>query len=483
MKKKDGIFAKIAYGSGDIYGGGSFLIVGVLFLAFLTNVEGLSGTLAGVIVFIGKAWDAVTDPLMGILSDRTKSKFGRRRIYFLFGSIPVFISWVMLWYSFGIPDSAAKFIYYTVAFMFFSTAFTVVMIPYNSILSDMVKDYDKRSAFTGVRLSFSAGTAIICAVVPAMITGAFENQKTGYLVMAALFAIVFGVCWLIVFSGTWENTMSSGESGFTLKDWLSVFKNRSFNLYVRIFVLSQMAIDITMALAVYYLGVSLRKDRLFIPAMAAILIVQLVFIAIFSAVAQKYSKKTPALIAALVWITANAFIFIFTRQTPDLIILITCSLIGVGAAGCNLVSWSTLPDIADVDELMTGKRREGLYSGVSTFLRKLSGGIAVGSVGLLLDAFRYSDDAVKSGNIDPVTDMGVKLMFCVLPAIFLIAMLFTLKKYMLGKKEFAVMQKVLDVFRSNGKSLDVDSSSVSICEQLTGVNAESLYGKQGAGIL
>ena len=102
MRDKKGLFSKMAYASGDIYGGGSFIIVGLLLLVYLTNVEGFSGTLAGIIVFIGKVWDAITDPFMGQLSDRTRSRFGRRRIYFLVGSLPVFVSWVMLWYGFGI---------------------------------------------------------------------------------------------------------------------------------------------------------------------------------------------------------------------------------------------------------------------------------------------------------------------------------------------------------------------------------------------
>lgn len=477
MKEKSGILAKMAYGCGDIYGGGSFLIVGVLFLVFLTNVEGLSGALAGAIIFIGKAWDAVTDPLMGILSDRTRTRFGRRRIYFLVGGIPVLLSWVMLWYSFGIPGVTAKFIYYTFSFIFFSTAFTLVMVPYNAILADMVKDYNKRSAFTAVRLSFSAGTAILCAIIPAMITGAFSDQKEGYLIMALLFGLVFGISWLIVFLGTWENTRISDEPGFTYKEWMSVFKNKSFRLYARIFVTSQMAIDAVMALAVYYLGVSIRKDQLFIPAMASILVVQLIFISIFSIIAQKYSKKTPALISAIVWIAASVLIFTFSPETPDLIVIITCSFIGIGAAGCNLISWSILPDISDVDELITGRRREGLYSGVSTFLRKLSGGLVVGSIGLLLDAVRYSDSAVKSGNIEPITDLGVKLMFTVIPVIFLIAMLFALKKYKLNKKEFSVMQNVLDSLRNNGGTAGISDEYVAVCEELTGLTAENLYGK------
>jgi len=108
MKERKDILSKITYACGDIYGGGSFIIVGLLLLLFLTKVEGYREQWAGIIIFVGKAWDAVTDPFMGMLSDRTKSKYGRRRPYFLLGSIPVFASWVMLWYSFGITGEAAK---------------------------------------------------------------------------------------------------------------------------------------------------------------------------------------------------------------------------------------------------------------------------------------------------------------------------------------------------------------------------------------
>lgn len=478
MKRRDGLLSKLAYGCGDIYGGGSFLIIGVLILVFLTDVEGLPGTLAGLIIFIGKAWDAITDPFMGILSDRTRSRLGRRRVYFLYGSIPVLISWIMLWYSFGISGTAGKFIYYTIAYIFFSTAFTIVMIPYNAILAEMTADYDKRSAFTGVRLGFSAAAAIICAVVPALITGAYSDAKKGYLIMGIIFGIIFAASWIFVYMGTWENKASSREKGFSLKDWLSVFKNRSYRHYLKIFVASQMAIDITMALAVYFLNVSIRREQLFVPTMAAILGVQLIFIGIFSVLAQKYNKKMPALIGAITWMAASLIIMFFTSLTPDIVIIAVCSLIGIGAAGCNFISWSILPDISDVDELMTGKRREGLYSGVSTFFRKMAGGLAVGGIGPLLDVFRYSEQAVKSDKIEPLTDIGIKLMFCVLPIIFLLLMLFSLRQYKLGKTEYSLLHKLLGIFRDKGTEARIDPELAQNGELLTGAETETFYGRQ-----
>ena len=431
MRDKKGLFSKMAYASGDIYGGGSFIIVGLLLLVYLTNVEGFSGTLAGIIVFIGKVWDAITDPFMGQLSDRTRSRFGRRRIYFLVGSLPVFVSWVMLWYGFGINGTTSKFIYYSLSYIFFSTAFTIVMVPYNAILSDMVRDYNKRSAFTGMRLGFSAAAAIFCAVLPPLITGAYPDPRQGYLIMGLTFGVVFAISWLIVFLGTWENETTPNPVT-SLKDWLFVLKNRSFRIYVTVFILCQMAIDTVMTLAVYFLTVSLKKQDLFVPIMGSILITQLVFIGLFSQMALKKGKTAPAYVSAGVWIAASIAIVFLTPSTPNIIVISICSLVGVGGAGCNLFSWSALPDIADVDELITGRRREGLYSGVSTFLRKLSGGVIVGALGVALDIIGYSEEAVRTGNIAPLTDWGIRILFCGIPIAFLILAIVLLRQYKLG---------------------------------------------------
>ena len=475
MKERRELISKIAYASGDIYGGGAFIIVGLLLLVYLTNVEGFSGILAGTIVFIGKAWDAITDPFMGQLSDRTRSRFGRRRIFFLLGSLPVFASWVMLWHGFGISGTTAKFIYYTLSYIFFSTAFTIVMVPYNAILSDMVRDYNRRSAFTGMRLGFSAGAAILCATVPAMITGAYTDPKQGYLMMGIAFGVVFAIAWLAVFFGTWENE-TKPSTVLSIRDWLFVFKNRSFSIYVTIFILCQMAIDTVMALAVYFLTVSIQKPELFVPIMACILVTQLVFIGIFSNVAQRTDKSVPAYVSAVVWIAASIAIAFFTPATPGGIIIPVCSLIGLGGAGCNFFSWAALPDIADVDELITGRRREGLYSGVSTFLRKLSGGLVVGGLGIALDLIGYSEETVSTGMVSSTTDRGIRILFCAVPIVFLVFALLFLRKYKLGRKEFTMMSNILSRFRNGEKDISLEGEELNVCRQLTGLKEDRFFG-------
>ena len=142
MERKVGMKTLVAYGMGDMYGGGAFMVVGMLFLFFLTEVVGLSPALAGMVFGIGKVWDAVSDPLMGYLSDRTRSRFGRRRVYFLAGIIPIALSFIILWLPLKTESQALLFLYYSFAYVVFATVFTMVMIPYSALAAELSPDYE-----------------------------------------------------------------------------------------------------------------------------------------------------------------------------------------------------------------------------------------------------------------------------------------------------------------------------------------------------
>lgn len=265
--RKATLKSKFMYGCGDIYGGGAFLVISLLFLNFLTDVEMLSPALAGVIFFIGKIWDAVSDPLMGTISDRTKSKYGRRRVYFLFGIFPIFLSFFMLWYSFGLKTQTALFIYYLLAYLFFSTAFTMVMIPYTAILADMTDDYKERTSFSGFRLTFSALSAIIAGVVPKLIINRFDfNLKAGYMLMGLIFGIFYALPWIFVFLGTYENknyNVNNTNSSNIIEELKTIFLNRAFKIHAGMFISSQTAVDFLTTLVIYYLTYYIGRAKTF----------------------------------------------------------------------------------------------------------------------------------------------------------------------------------------------------------------------------
>ena len=168
-KKKEGsALSKIFYGFADIYGGGAFVIISTFFTVFLTKALGMPPALAGTIPLIGKVWDAVTDPMMGNIADRTKSRFGAKRFYILVGSIISAITFVVMWIPFTAGSGTAQYIFYVLMYMLFSTGFTIVMVPYNGLLPDMVEDYTVRAKFSSVRMIFSAFGAILAGLVPTL---------------------------------------------------------------------------------------------------------------------------------------------------------------------------------------------------------------------------------------------------------------------------------------------------------------------------
>ncbi len=236
---------KVMYGMGDIFGGGAFLLISLLFLRYLTDIELMSPLLAGIIIMSGKLFDAVTDPLMGYISDRTKSKLGRRRIYFLIGILPIFISFSLLWYSFNISSATLLFLYFFFMYTFFSLAFTIVMVPYNSLLPEMIRNFNERTSFVSVRMCFSVFSAILAGVLPSIIIARFNDIKTGYLVMGISFAVLYSLPWLFVFWGTWENKQSKEVyTNNFFKEIKFVFKNKLLKVHICIFLSSQAAVDL-----------------------------------------------------------------------------------------------------------------------------------------------------------------------------------------------------------------------------------------------
>lgn len=475
MKEKTNtLIQKLSYGAGDIYGGGAFLIFSMLYMNFLVLVEGMPVVATSVIVFIGKIWDAITDPMMGRISDRTRSKFGRRRLYFLIGIIPVFASFILMFYSFGMQSTMAKIFYYMFAYMFFGTAFTIVMVPYNAILSDMTSDYDERTSFTTVRMLFSGGAALIAAIVPGILIKAVGGsvngpaQKPGYLLMAAVMATIFGLCWLVTFLGTKEKENLPPPEQIRMRDWLSPFANKAYRNYLGIFLSFQVGVDLVLALFIFYIDIVVMRYASYELIMGVLLVFSLVFMAVMGMVAQKKGKAFPLFIGMPVWIlTMFGFLFI-KSDTPVIVLCILSAFIAVGSSSGNLSTWSMLTDIYDIDELRTGKRREGVYSGLTTFLRKFASGVAVLVLGFGLralgfDQTQYNMLKATTDSFDPAVYAqsslvsGIKWMFVLIPVVLLSICLFFAIRNKVNKRRFDAVLRGIEAFQTQG-SLDTLSS-------------------------
>ncbi len=491
MKKN--IASKISYGSGDIYGGGAFLVFSLLYMNFLMLVEGLPIIATSAIIFIGKFWDAVTDPIVGRLSDKTRSKYGRRRLYFLIGIFPVFLSFIMLFYSFGLEGTTAKIIYHTFAYMFFGTAFTIVMVPYNAILSDMTSDYNERTAFTTVRMVMSGAASLICAVVPGLIIKAVGGgvngpaQKSGYLVMASVLAVVFGLCWLVVFLGTTEKKELPPVEKITVKGWISLFRNKPYRNFLGIFLSFQICVDLVLALFIFYVDIVVLKYASYELLMGVLLVCQILFMLIFGSVAKKKGKAFPLYIGIPLWMLTSLLFAFVNSGTPTAVIIVFAVLIAIGASAGNLSTWSMLTDIFDLDEIQTGKRREGIYSGLTTFMRKFASGVAVFLLGVGLQALGFDQteyNLIKSkavGDFDPSAYAqagivsGIKWMFILLPFLLLATCIFFVTKNKINKKRFDAVLKGIECFKRGEGLSSLSDDEIKDIETAVGKKVSELW--------
>ncbi len=480
---KNSLGSKLMYGCGDIFGGGAFLLISLLFLNYLTDVELMSPALAGGIIMIGKVWDAISDPLMGFLSDRTQSKFGRRKIYFLLGIMPVFLSFTALWFSFGISSATGLFVYYTFMYLLFNTSFTMVMIPYNSILPEMVTEYGDRTSYTGVRMIFSICSAIAAGVLPMMIINRFGvDIKKGYLIMALIFASIYAVVWLIVYFGTWESQKApeSDRSSSVWGELKTVFRNKSFRIHSGIFICGQAAVDFLTTIFIYYLTACLHRPKEFSLVLGTLLITQLIVMPLHMYISKKFKKTTPYKIGFTVWGVALLTSLFLTPESSVVWVYLVAAMSGFGTSAAVLVPWSILPDISDVDQMITGRRREGVYSGMATLLRKIANGISIGLIGVLLQMIGYARPE-RAGEIiiqSAGTILGIKLLFGVVPLFcILLAALFSLKYTMTEEKHGILMNEVRRRI-NGGKSENADQNTKAICEELTGVSYHELWAIQ-----
>lgn len=477
MKKRTDLRKRILFGSGDILGGGAFTLLSLLYLNFLVNVQSLSPGLAGLLLLIGKLFDAFIDPFLGFLTDRTVSRFGSRRVFFLLGIIPVFISFVLLWYGFGISDQIGKFVYFLSVYCFFCGASSFVMVPYNALFPEIAPGYDQRSAYMGTRMLFSISSSVLAGVLPMLIVNSFGDAKSGYLTMGAAFAGLYALPWLFVFLGTNETNphRKRSEQGF-MRQYLSVFHNRSFRYYISVFLSGMAGADLLLALFIYYVTFIIGRPEVFPIATGVTILSELAGSQIWAWVAKKRSKMTPIKIGCSIWASGMLICLFLGAESPIPLLYVAAVLIGVGAIACNQVSWSILPDIVDVGELITGKRQEGVYSGIATFIRQSANALALGLAGLLLEIVGYVEAQADGSAVLQTagTVAAIRYIFVFLPLVFIVVTFILACRYPLTRARFAVVRAAAELFRT-GRTPEDEAMKKDI-RAVTGVAPERLWG-------
>jgi len=478
-----GLLSQIMYGMGEFFNGGAFVIINTFFTVFMTDAMGIPAALAGSVHLVGGIWDAITDPIMGNITDRTRSKLGPKRFYILIGAFASAITFAMLWVPVYSKSYIAMYLFYLMMYCLFSTGFTILMVPYNGLLPDMVDDYSVRSKFSNVRMIWSTLGSMVCGVVPSLMIK--DTSKPGqYLTCAIVFGVLFLITSLVTFAGTWEKqkepVRSNMKDSFTAA--VSVYHSRAFRIFVGIYLTGQCGMDFVSGMAVYYVNNILggnSENHYLTLLMAALIISQLAGMLIWGPVMAKTSKRTTILIGAPIRIISTLALLAVSHKGVSIIPVLALAMgIGIGNAATLTSIFAILADMSDVDELITGVSRPGTVGGMATFARKISSGVSAGTIGLLLSLVGYQGKLAEqsAGAIE-----GIKMIFIFAPIILCTLLLIFGWMFPMKKKEFDVVMREIARRKGEDKSVTTEEEK-RICEKVTGLPYDRLWNKKNATI-
>jgi oligogalacturonide transporter len=443
---------KLFYASGDIFGGGAFNIINFFYAIFLTDVIGLKMQYIAPILLIGKIWDAVTDPLMGFITDNTRTKFGRRRPYLLAGTFLIFISFFILWYPVSFVSQLGKFIYVLTTYIAFTTVYTMVITPYTALGAELTLDYNERTSLNSYRLAFSISTGLACAVLPMLIVNSFSDIKTGYIIMAITFGLLFSIPWIGVFMFTKERKEFSKEKN-TFNFFNMIFeplKIKSFRLLVFMHLLAYLSIDIVSIIFAYYTKYYIGNEGLLPIALGALFITEIVFIPFYAFVAKKISKNFSYILGALIWCVAGFILFTFSPDITMLHLILMAGIIGAGVSAVAVMPYTIFGDVTDVAELKFGKREEGVLSGIITFVNKVASGLAVAGVTFTLGITGFVNPIDGIEQPQPESFLfTLRFIISFVPTILLILGIIAAVRYPLSPKRHNKLREYLDAKRKN----------------------------------
>jgi len=361
---------------GDIFSGGFFNLVNFFYGIFLTDVVGISPYWAGVVFLIGNFMDALTDPGMGVISDNTRTKYGRRRPYIILGAPLVLLAFVMMWFPLASGTETSKIIFYIFAFVLMNTVTTIVQVPYLAMAAELSTDYNERTALTNVRMIISLASSLLCAVLPMLIVGAYQEVRTGYIVMSIIFGLFFTLPLILVFLKVKERKQFSEGRKSSFKEMFNPVKIRVFRRYMYIYLGIILAMDVISLVFAYYMTYSLERNGEISFVLGTLLATQIACIPLAAWFAKKTSKVRAIILGNIGWSICAGLSFLLNPESPGYAIYLLASALG-GFMAFSLMGYNSLfGDLAEVGEYHFGYRAEGNFYGIQQFIRKCCAAVA-----------------------------------------------------------------------------------------------------------
>jgi GPH family glycoside/pentoside/hexuronide:cation symporter len=417
-EEKLSFVTKFFYGAGDTGFALTDTIIGLLFANFLIKVVGLTPSQVAIAIFAGKTWDWINDPIFGTLSDRTRSRWGRRRVYLLFGFIPFALAFLSLWWHPPFTQDWMLVVYYAFAFVLYDASATLVYMSYYALTPELTEDYDERTSLTSFRMAFSIIGSLIAFTLPLEIIGERTPEKAGLVFSTmAIFAVISAVPLLGTFFVARERKEHLNEPKPSLKESLrAALQNKPFLYAVGIFLFTFTALSILESMLLFFITDGLGMGEYETYILGGVFVTALFTLPFWNWVSNKKDKRI-AYMYGMAFFALIINLLIFVQPSWGLAPALALSILaGFGVGAVQVLPWSMLPDAIEVDELNTGARHEGMFYSLVLLLRKFAPSLALPLALLVMEWSGYVSGAAQQ----PISAIrAVKILTGPIPAALL----------------------------------------------------------------
>ena len=482
----------LAYGSNDFLGAGAMAVISGWILFFYTTFCGLTAVQAATIFTVARLLDAVASPLIGYISDhfhRTGlgKRFGRRRFFVLL-AIPLLPSFALMWVD------GQTFWYYLITYVFFEVVYAMELIPYETLAAEMSPDYKVKAKFAGARILCGQISAILAGVLPGRIIESFgKSSAETFFYLGLIFSVIFMFVALMVFLFSWERPREEIESivrkdadaspmrGLQrlYSDLWETTRVRAFRLHLGMYLGGYISQDIFNAAFTYFVVFALSGTVVLASnLMGTMAFAQLLAVALFIPMCLHY-HPAPSYRVAVCLFAAGVLGFLALYQVAPAQawwVYVPVLIAGLGRGGLNYIPWNLYNYMADVDEIVTGRRREGAFAGVMTFVRKTTQAAAVMGVGLIFEAggFVTGNTAQTPGAVTTIVTVLGAGTLALLTFGFFVSL-----RFKLDRDTHAVLMAEIQRFKIQDGTQPTPEHR-RIVEDLTGWQYERLWGKTGS---
>ncbi|AFJ46607.1 MFS transporter [Shimwellia blattae] len=484
----------IGYGLTDIMGGGAFTVIGAWLLFYYTTFVGLSPMQAASIVAIARIVDAVISLFMGSFTDHFYKnalgrRFGRRRFFLLIGA-PLMLVYALLWLN------GMNYWFYLAVYLAFEVIAAMVLIPWETLPSEMTKDFNGRTKLSTCRMFLSATGTFLATFIPGILISQLgENNADAYLINGIVFSIVFMVCVFISWKVTWERELTpemlaelekqqaeprtAGQRlaalGALFREYFSTLKVRAFRKHLAIYLFSFTAKDIYNTVFVFFCVYCLHVSSAFAGSLLSMSIIGIpVTLLAGFAIIKIGPSRLYVLAYSLMILCLGGFLvmYLFPAEEKALLLIILAVVYQVGRSTLEFTPWTVFPFIPDIDEMITHQRREGLFAAVMTFSRKTTVAIATFVVGFVLQSGGFIKGSLEQ---PPEAVHTIAMTLFIGTTGLLLLALWQALTFRLNKKTHGLFVEEMERMKQNGKPGDVTPEVRHIVEDLTGVSYDTLW--------